>query len=324
VSHHRRTHFTLVLVAALAMMAAVAVACSAPASGGSPAGAAASGTSSSSGATGGAGTGSSAGASEDSGAATARAGTDDWGRIAAALAWMQAEPPTQPVVVLLGGSSARESTISDKSWRRQIVAKGGSQTLAWNMGSHNRTMAQNLAIVKALPKGAKAVVIIGVNLGSFTSTQKTATIKLPSPAPSVAPSLQQPHQYSTKTGVLSTAKKKAAVREWLVKRYPVYKANFAGNAGILAAIIEYCKKNGYTPVLLELPRDSAVIGTALNSPTAKFRNKCKALAAKYSIRWVPLMATLPNRDFYDLWHLVEPGRTVWQAKLSAKTAALLK
>ena len=35
-------------------------------------------------------------------------------------------------------------------------------------------------------------------------------------------------------------------------------------------------------------------------------------------------AKLPNRDFYDLWHLVEPGRTVWQGLLSAKTAALLK
>ena len=33
---------------------------------------------------------------------------------------------------------------------------------------------------------------------------------------------------------------------------------------------------------------------------------------------------LPDRAFYDLWHLVEPGRTVWQNLLSAKTAALLK
>ena len=42
--------------------------------------------------------------------------------------------------------------------------------------------------------------------------------------------------------------------------------------------------------------------------------------------WVSFVsaAKLPNRDFYDLWHLVEPGRTVWQGLLSAKTAALLK
>ena len=35
-------------------------------------------------------------------------------------------------------------------------------------------------------------------------------------------------------------------------------------------------------------------------------------------------AKLPNSSFYDLWHLVEPGRTTWQGLLSARTAALLK
>ena len=95
---------------------------------------------------------------------------------------MRAETPTKPVVVLLGGSAARESTISDSSWRSQIVAAGGPETLAWNMGSRNRTMAQNLAIVKKLPK-VPTVIYVGINLGSFTSTQKSASISLPSPAP---------------------------------------------------------------------------------------------------------------------------------------------
>ncbi len=35
-------------------------------------------------------------------------------------------------------------------------------------------------------------------------------------------------------------------------------------------------------------------------------------------------AKLPNSSFYDLWHLVEPGRKTWQGLLSARTAALLK
>ena len=33
---------------------------------------------------------------------------------------------------------------------------------------------------------------------------------------------------------------------------------------------------------------------------------------------------LPDSGFYDLWHLVEPGRKVWQSLLSARTAALLE
>ncbi len=240
---------------------------------------------------------------------------------------MQADPPTRPVVVLLGGSSARESTVSDASWSRQIVAKGGPSVLAWNMGSHNRTMAQNLAIVKALPRSSPVVVFVGLNLGSFTSTQRTATITLPSPAPAAGEiSLRQPHQYSTRTGILSASKKRAAVKQWLSRRYPVYKANFAGNAALLEKLIKLCQARGYKPVLFELPRDTRIIGSSLAAPTRKFRDKSAALHVKYGVPWVSLVskARIPDSSFYDLWHLVEPGRKVWQDKLSARTVYLLK
>ena len=114
------------------------------------------------------------------------------------------------------------------------------------------------------------------------------------------------------------------MRQWLADRYPVYKRNFASSAGVLETLIKACKNRGYKPVLLELPRDSAVIGSSLNAPTTKYRDKCKQLAARHKIKWVPQLASLPNSSFYDLWHLVEPGRKVWQGKLSARTAALLE
>jgi hypothetical protein len=321
-ARHRRTHVTIALLAVLVFVTALTAACSAQATGGALA---ASGTSG-----GGTATSAAEATSAATGAATGKAGAnDDWSRIAAALAWMQADPPSKPVVVLLGGSAARESTIDDQSWRNQIVSDGGPATEAWNMGSHNRTMAQNLAIVKALPKGIHAVVYVGINLGSFTSTQRAASISLPSPAPTAQPKLQQPHQYSTETGILTTAKKRAMVQQWLGKRYPVYKANFSRNATLLETLIKVCKTRGYKPVLFELPRNTQVIGSSLNAPTTKFRTKCAALAKKYAsagCTWVSLVskAKIPNTGFYDIWHLVEPGRKVWQRLLSAKTAALLK
>ncbi len=320
-SHRRRTRVPLALLAVLVLAALLVAACSAQASGGSLGSPAGSGDGSSASASGAAG----------DGAADAKGGeVSDWDRVRAALAYMRAEAPTKPVVVLLGGSAARESTISDSSWRSQIVAAGGPETLAWNMGSHNRTMAQNLAIVKKLPK-VPTIICVGVNLGSFTSPQKSATISLPSSAPGAGEiTLQQPHSYSA-SKILSTTKKKALVRQWLADRYPVYKANFSNNAALLEKLIQACAavndesgKRLFRPVLLELPRNSAVIGSSLNAPAAKYRDKCKQLAAKYKIKWVPQLASVPNSDFYDLWHLVEPGRKVWQGKLSAKTAALLE
>ncbi len=139
-------------------------------------------------------------------------------------------------------------------------------------------------------------------------------------------SLKQPHQYSVRDDILSTAKKKALLQNWLAKRYPVFKRNFANSAAVLETLIKTCKTRGYKPVLFELPRNTQIIGNSLNAPTTKFREKCKTLAARYKIPWVSQVAAakLPSTDFYDLWHLVEPGRTVWQRLLSVKTAALLK
>ena len=46
------------------------------------------------------------------------------------------------------------------------------------------------------------------------------------------------------------------------------------------------------------------------------RVKCRTLAARYKIPWRSFVATahVPNTSFYDLWHLLKPGRT-WQRLL---------
>ena len=255
----------------------------------------------------------------------------DWERVLAALAYMRAETPTKPVVVLLGGSAARESTISDSSWRGQIVAEGGPETLAWNMGSSNRTMAENLAIVKKLPR-VPTIIYVGINLGAFTSANKSATIALPSPAPGAGDiPLQQYHAYKASQDLQHGRRRRRSCECGSPNGTPCTRGTSAGTPGLLEQILKYCAtvedENGkrlFRPVLLELPRNSAVIGSALNAPTTKYRDKCKQLATRHKIKWVPQLASLPNSSFYDLWHLVEPGRKVWQDKLSAKTATLLE
>ena len=112
----------------------------------------------------------------------------------------------------------------------------------------------------------------------------------------------------------------------MAKRYPAFKANYATSLETLASLVDACKSKGYTPVLLELPRDTAVIGSSLDAPVKRFTADCKALAAKKGVPWVSFVsrARLPDRDFYDLWHLVEPGREVWQGLLSKETVRLLE
>ncbi len=258
------------------------------------------------------------------GAVGAKAGPgSDWSHTLQVVANLKADPPTRPVVVLFGGSAARESTISDASWRAKIEAMGGPPTAAYNLGSRNRTLAQNVALVQELPD-VPTIVYVGVNLGAFTSAQKAAGITLPKPLTPL-PAYSQ-HAYS-QSHILSTAKKRALVRAWLSGRYPVFKRNYATNVGVLEKLLKACRaKNDTHAVLFELPRDTSVIGSRLDAPIARYRRTCQALAKKYGIPYVSFVAQakLPNSSFYDLWHLVEPGRVKWQKLLSAKTAALLE
>jgi hypothetical protein len=246
----------------------------------------------------------------------------DWSHVLQVVANLKADPPDKPVVLLLGGSAARESTISDSSWRAQIAADGGPAVAAYNLGSRNRTVAENLAIVQALPT-VPTIVYVGVNAEAFTSAQKTASISLPKPATPLPPYRQ--HKY-TQSKILSVAKKKALLSAWFAKRYPMVKKNYAANLQRLERLLVACQDRGLRPVLFELPRNTALVGHALDAPVARYTSGCRALAKEHDVPWVSFVdaARLPNADFYDLWHLVEPGRTEWQRLLSAKTVDLLK
>lgn len=247
---------------------------------------------------------------------------DDWRHVLQVVANLRADPPAEPIVCLLGGSAARESTVSDASWAAQIESGGGPAVAAFNLGSRNRTLAQDIALVKKLPR-ASGIVFIGVNVGRFTSPPSSPTILLPQPVATL-PAYAQ-HQY-TQSAVKSAAKKKALLNEWLAKRYPAFKTNYATSLKTLGALVDACRSRGYRPVLLELPRDTAVIGASLNVPVKRFTADCRALAREKDAQWISLVsaARLPDRDFYDLWHLVEPGREVWQGLLSKESVRLLE
>lgn len=264
----------------------------------------------------------SAPATTSGGAAIGVAGGGDWAHVLQVVANLKAQRPGKPVVCLLGGSAARESTSDDQSWAARVEKLGGPPVAAYNLGSRNRTLAQDVELIRALSE-TPGIAYIGINVGRFTAPPSHPTLDLPEPTQSLPPYRQ--HQYS-QSKILSVARKKALLGEWLVKRYPVFKKNYASNLKTLGELLVACKDGGLRPVLLELPRDTAIVGHALDAPVARYTSDCRALAKKHDVPWVSFVsaARLPNADFYDLWHLVEPGRAVWQRLLSGKTVALLE
>lgn len=248
-------------------------------------------------------------------------GGSDWYHALDVIAAVNETPPEVPLVMLVGGSAARECTVSDADWAAQVDRRGGPEVVTYNIGSRNQTFYEDVALVKALPN-VPTIVYIGVNMGRFTSPYTTKDVPL-TPDPQKSANHSQ-HHYS-RARILTLAQKRALIPDWLKRRYPVFKARYAYSLGQLERLIRACKRRGFHPVMLDLPRNMAVIGDAFDRPIQRYHRGCKALAAKYDVPFVNFVraARLVNRDFFDLAHLVEPGRVKFQRLLSDKTVRLL-
>lgn len=246
----------------------------------------------------------------------------DWRHTVQVIANLRATPPEDPVVILLGGSSARESTVLDADWSRQIERRGGYRVVALNLASKHRTYAQDLEFVKLLPAHVPAIVYIGINLGRFCAPPTSPKIRLPRPGP-VGPYSQ--HVY-TKSRIQSAALKRYYVSYWMTRRWPEFKRNYSYEMGMLQRIVRACKRRHLRVALLDLPRDLPIIGSRFNPAVSRYHRGCSQLARKYDIPWLHFVAgaSLTDRDFFDIFHLVEPGRVKYQSMLSDKTIRLLE
>jgi hypothetical protein len=251
----------------------------------------------------------------------APAGTD-WKHTLQVVSWLKANPPNKPLVLMFGSSIVRESVTGDASWAAAVKSRGGGTVLTYDLGSTNQSFAQNLALVPHLPR-VPTIVFIGVDVARFVAAPGTAAGKLP--APQAPPASYDPHRYSSSRSK-TLAQKQALVKDWLARRYPVFKKNYAYNLGVLKKLVQACKDRGLHPVLLDTPRNTAVIKSAWKKAIDRYTAGVRTLARQMGVPFVTMVASarFANTDFYDLLHAVQPGRAKWQKLLAAKTVALLK
>jgi hypothetical protein len=243
----------------------------------------------------------------------------DWQHALRVAQDLRAHPPAAPVVLLLGGSAAREATVSDAAWASAVQARGESPVVTYNLGSRNQTFEQDVALVNALPR-IPVLVFIGVNLGRFTSPPTTTT----STTPKATKGTYTQHHYGS-ARIQSLERKQDGVRYWMRQRYPVFSTRFAANLARLDRLVAACRAQGFRPVLLDLPRNMDVIGEAFDAPITQYQDGCRTLAAEHSIPFIDFAedVELGNKDFFDLAHLVEPGQAKFQGRLTSETARLL-
>jgi hypothetical protein len=256
----------------------------------------------------------------------------DWRHCSQILADLQAAPPAdKPLVILLGGSAARECTVSDTDWQSQVASRAAltgkfaapMDVTIYNLGSKHRTFALDLAMVQRLPKDVPTILYIGINLGEFCAGRSNTTFTLP-PAVAQPPSYNQ-HIYSILKRVQSLAAKRRYVKYWMQLRWPDFQAQSASNLATLEALLKACRGTQLHPVLLDLPRDMPAIGRAFDTPIDLYHLRCARLARRYGVPWVNFIAAarFVNGDFFDIFHTVEPGRLKYQKLLSDTTITLL-
>ena len=257
----------------------------------------------------------------------------DWRHCAQVLADLQAAPPRdKPLVILLGGSAARECTVSDADWQSQLArraARSGKfaapmDATIYNLGSKHRTFALDLAMIRRLPKDVPTILYIGINLGEFCAGWSSTAFTLP---PAVAqPRSYNQHIYSVSKRVQSRAAQ-AGLREVLgalalagfprpvpAPTWPSWRPSSRRAGG-----------PSLHPVLLDLPRDMPIIGHAFDAPIDLYHLAAPGWPRKYGVPWINFVAAarFVDGDFFDIFHTVEPGRVKYQRLLSDTTVTLL-
>ena len=228
------------------------------------------------------------------------------------------QPPTGPVALLLGGSCAREAVVNDAGWAADVERLGGMRVTTYDLGSRLQTFEQDVALVKTLPK-IPMIVFIGINAGRFASEPTTTTDVTP---PAADPSFVR-HHYRT-ADAWSLERKRERVAYWLDHRQRLFNERFDAHAAQLDLLIGECVSRGYVTVVLALPRDIDAMAGDLDEANSRYLTTGRRLAEKHGARFLDFVpdARLSSDDFYDLDHLVQSGREVYQAWLAYETALI--
>jgi hypothetical protein len=133
-----------------------------------------------------------------------------------------------------------------------------------------------------------------------------------------------PFKYSLERAY-TPAQKDDMVAAWLERGYPRFRANVDYNLALLDEVVACAQDRGLHVVLVELPLNHESVRGRLDGVLSRYRDPVRAIARARRVPYLDLVRDdpLPNSDFHDLVHLVEPGRAHWQRRLARELATLM-
>ncbi|MGE5229699.1 MAG: hypothetical protein ACM3MJ_08270 [Deltaproteobacteria bacterium] len=273
-------------------------------------------------------------------ATAASAGVDDWvhtWEVVRLVDYRQSQPwpPDGIMVYYLGDSIARESTVSDTDWAGQLArraARAGKTTaFGFTVAGHNQTFGMDERIVDGLPvtpeRQPRGIVLIGVGISRFIGPPTPLDPPALDPvAPDGEPTLSAwiQHRYDGRAP-LSPAHKRELAARWMERRWDGFRANRRDNFAAINRLIAACEAKQLRPVLIDLPLNLAAVGHRLDRPLAVIHDRCADIARRNGIRYLRFNRSLGLRSaaYWDLHHLLAPGTTRWQSRLSDELVKLL-
>lgn len=249
---------------------------------------------------------------------------------------VQERPPRGTLVFCFGDSTARESTVRDSRWTRQLrrrAAAAGKTTavVAFTMASHSQTFRMDRQLVAAMP-GREAgrppgIALVGVGLSRFIGRPVRQRPAAMEPLTSGQAAIVHPwsqHLYAGRPP-LPLAHKRGLVPRWMDRRWAGFRRWRRANLRAVAKLLVLCKDRGLLPVLVELPLDVRLVRHGLDRPRRSYRAGLRRLAARYGVPYLSLQrpTPLPTSFYWDLMHLLPPGTRVWQSRLSDAVVELL-
>ena len=204
----------------------------------------------------------------------------DWRHALYVVSDLSTRPAPTPVVVLLGGSAGRECTVSDGTGASRSRDRGGPTVVARNLSSRNQSFAQDLHLVAQLPR-TPTLVFIGVNPYRFCASPTSSSV-----VDTGTFDPQPQHAYSERAHPRPRREGADRRRTGSRQQYAKFDERFYYNLGMLELVIKACLERGFRPVLLDLPRNTDVIGDRLDLPVGGYSRACLELSARYDIPFV--------------------------------------
>jgi hypothetical protein len=121
----------------------------------------------------------------------------------------------------------------------------------------------------------------------------------------------------------SEEKKREMVRRWNTNRAPLFRKYLQYNLDMLEQLLVCARQRGIDVVMMELPFNWDVAGTDLDWVTAAYQPQVTALGEAYGVTYVDFTRELPLRSehYWDLMHLLRPGREIWEQRVAEEIAA---